>query len=100
MRDEVDASTVVIGSGGRFEVSLSAIEDSELGVARGAWKGNHVADIRHPGDVDHGPLEAEAETRMRHGAISAQVAVPVVLFLREPDLIEPCVEHVEPLLAL
>src|SRR5579862_2328239 len=58
---------------------------------------NRVAHIGKPGDVGKRALEAEAEARMRHGAVAAQVAVPGVMLLVDVALGQARVEHIEPL---
>src|SRR3954454_11118451 len=55
----------------------------KLRVARSARERNHVADILHPGQVHHHPLEAHAEAGMFDPAEAPQVQIPpVVLFLQ------------------
>ena len=73
---------------------------SKLRMPGRARERDHVADIHHTGDITDRPLEAEPETRVRHRAIAAEVAVPVVLFLGQAHFIEAGVQDVEPLLAL
>src|SRR5947209_17430677 len=80
--------------------SRNAALVSKLGVARRARERDHIADIGHTGGVNDRPLEAEAEPGVRHGAVAPQVAVPAVLLFRQSQLIEPGVEHLQPLLAL
>src|SRR5687768_17377427 len=58
----------------------------ELRLARGAREGDHVADVVHAGEVLDGPLEAEAETRVRHRAVPSEIAVPPVVLLAQPHL--------------
>src|SRR5690606_2373227 len=62
--------------------------------------GDGVADVGQPADVDDQALEAETEPRVRHGAVAAEVAVPVVVLAVQAELVHACVEHVQPLLAL
>src|SRR3546814_991042 len=38
--------------------------------------------------------------RVRHAAVAAEVAVPVVVLAVEAELVHACVKHVQPLLAL
>src|SRR5437899_7991874 len=72
----------------------------ELGLARCTRERDHVADVLDPGRVLDRALEAETEPGVRHGAVAAQVAIPPVVFCGEPDLGDPAIEYVEPLLAL
>ena len=46
-------------------------------VARRAREGDHVANIRDAGDEHEHALEAEAETGVRHGAVAAQIEIPL-----------------------
>src|SRR5690348_4167474 len=73
---------------------------SVLGGARRARVGDRVADVGQAAGVDHEPLEAQAETGVRHGAVAAEIAVPAVVRRVEAELRHPRVEHVQPLLAL
>jgi hypothetical protein len=50
---------------------------SERRIPRRARVRDHVADVGHAGDVGHQALEAEAEAGVRHGAVAAEVAVPL-----------------------
>src|SRR5215468_8181398 len=61
---------------------------------------DRVAHIGQTRDIGQGALEAKAEARMRHGAVTAQVAVPAVMLLVDAALGHAAVEDVEPLLAL
>ena len=45
---------------------------------RRARERDDVADVGHPGCVDDGALEPQAEAGVRHGAVAAQIAVPPV----------------------
>src|SRR5215467_8457352 len=54
---------------------------SILGIPRRARKRNRVAHVRQPRHIGERALEAEPETRMRHGAVAAQIAVPAVVLL-------------------
>src|SRR2546421_10816868 len=71
-----------------------------LGVPRRARERYGVAHVGEPGDVSHRALEAQAEAGVRHGAVATQVAIPAECFLVDADLVHPCVEELEPLLAL
>src|SRR5687767_3303254 len=73
---------------------------SELRAAGHARIRNRVADVREPAHVHDETLEAEAEARVRHAAVAAQVAVPLVVRGIELELAHARVEHVEALLAL
>src|SRR5512133_2384137 len=73
---------------------------SELGIAGRPGERDDVADVGHAGGVDDRPLEAQAEPGVGYGPEAPEVAVPAVLLLGEVQLVEPGVEHVEPLLAL
>src|SRR5688500_18847046 len=46
--------------------------------ARRPREWNHVAHVGKPRHVSERALEAQAEARVRHGAVAAQVAVPGV----------------------
>src|SRR4051794_30074793 len=81
-------------------VYLWAIAFLVTRVAGRAREGNDVADVREARDVSHRPLEAEAEARVRHGAVAAQVAIPGVGVRVEAGLRDAAVEHLEALLAL
>src|SRR3954470_20724686 len=90
----------------RSEIAISRVprragpQGSELGVARRAGEGDHVADVGHAGGVEDRPLETEAEPGVGDGAVASQVAIPAVRLPEEAHLIEAGVEHVEPFLAL
>jgi hypothetical protein len=55
-------------------------------VSRRARKRDGVAHVGEAGDVGERALEAEAEAGMRHGAVAAQVAIPVVALLVDAAL--------------
>ena len=42
-----------------------AARSSELGVARYAWEGYHVADVLHAGHEEHQPFKTKSEACMR-----------------------------------
>src|SRR6201984_10413 len=69
-------------------------------VAGGARERDGVADVGEAGDVGEGALEAEAEAGMRHRAVTAQVAVPGVVFAVDAALGHAPVPYVEPFLTL
>mmetsp|Transcript_19201 Transcript_19201/g.67773 ORF Transcript_19201/g.67773 Transcript_19201/m.67773 type:complete len:606 (+) Transcript_19201:86-1903(+) len=69
-------------------------------VARPARERDHVADVRHAGDVHDEALEAEAEAGVRHGAVPAQVEVPLQRLLLDTHLLHARLQHLELLLAL
>src|SRR5262249_16667171 len=76
--------------------------DPEL-VLRAAWRArerDRVAHVRKASDVGDGALEAQAEARVRHAAVAAQVAVPAHRLLVDADLVHAGVEHLEALFAL
>src|SRR5688572_30354249 len=73
---------------------------SELGVARRAREGDRVADVRQPRHVDHEALETETEARVRHGAVAARVAIPLVMRGIQAEFRDARIEDVETLLAL
>ena len=56
----------------------------ELGVARGAREGNHVADVGHAGHELDEALEAQAKTGVGRAAVATEIEVPPVFALREP----------------
>src|SRR5512144_3124541 len=68
--------------------------------ARYARIRNRIADIRQPADIDDEALEAQAEARVRHRAVAAEVAIPLVVRGIELELPHARIEHVEALLAL
>ena len=76
------------------------VPGSELGVARHARKRNHVADVGHAGHVLHESLEAEPETRVRHGPKATQVQVPPVIGRVQIQVLHLLLQDFEPLLAL
>src|SRR3954465_15296793 len=61
---------------------------------------DRVAYIGKSGDIGERALEAQAEARVRHGAVAPQVAVPAVVLLVDVERRHARIEHVEPLLAL
>src|SRR5690606_28987985 len=72
-------------------------------ILRRAWcarVGDGVADVAQAADVDQQALEAEAEAGMRHRAIAAEVAIPLVVRGIQAELRHACVEDVQALLAL
>src|SRR5690606_19574977 len=73
---------------------------SVLRRARSARVGDGVADVGQAADVDDQALEAQAEARVRDGAVAAEVAVPAVVLAVEAELVHARVEHVQALLAL
>src|SRR5258706_7575042 len=46
-----------------------------------ARKGDDVADIFQTGEIHHHALKTEAETRVGHRAVAAQVEIPPIRFL-------------------
>src|SRR5262245_50531233 len=56
----------------------------EVALPRRPREWDHVADVLDAGRVDDRALEAEAEAGVGHGAVAAQVAVPVVVRRVEP----------------
>src|SRR5688500_3648250 len=77
-----------------------SVPDLVAGVAGCPWKGDGVAHVGEAGDVGEGALEAQAEAGVRHAAVAAQVAVPGVGVFIDIQFLHPCVEQLEPLLAL
>src|SRR5260370_25829537 len=73
---------------------------SKLRALRRAREWNHVADVAHAGQKQQHPLQAEAEARMRHRAVAAQIKIPPVRGRVEALLLHTLFEHVETLLAL
>ena len=68
---------------------------SELRLLRRSRERNHIPDVLHPRDeLDHA-LEAEAEARVRDGAVAPQVTVPPVVFLLQTHLFQAQVETPE-----
>src|SRR5262245_564017 len=91
------------GRSAGYGAANSEMEDGrvlELRVSRRPRAGDHVANVRHAGHELHGPLQAEPEAGMRHGAIAAQIEIPPVRLRVELLLAHPLFEHVQPLLAL
>src|SRR5436189_288799 len=78
------------------ELSLSLVAR----VARRPRKRDHVAHVGEPRDVGDGPLEAQAETGVRHGAVATKVAVPAVVVLVHAGFGHSGMQHEEPLFAL
>src|SRR4030095_12693636 len=56
---------------------------SELRVAGRSRKGDDIADVRNAGEKHKQPFEAEAEARVRHGAVSSQVRIPPIVLRLE-----------------
>src|SRR5215469_1138501 len=75
-------------------------DTSILRMPRSARERDRVAHVGKPGDVGERALEAEAEAGVRYRAVATQVAVPAVVLPVDSELRHPCIEHVEPLLAL
>src|SRR5690606_28009671 len=72
---------------------------SELRIPRRARVGDRVADVGPPAHVHRRPLETQAEARVGHAAVAAEVAVPAVVRGIQAELRHARVEHVQPLLA-
>src|SRR5689334_12972650 len=70
---------------------------SEVGLPRRARERDDIADVLDPGRVLDRALEPEPEPGVRHGAVTAEVAVPPVRFRVELHLRDAAIEHVEPL---
>src|SRR5213080_3554708 len=51
----------------------------ELGAARRAREGNHVANVRNACDEHQHSFEAEAEAGVWHSSIATQIEVPFVI---------------------
>ncbi len=47
----------------------------KLRAARKTWIRNHVPDVLHPGQEQNHPLQPQAESGMRHRAVSPQVDI-------------------------
>src|SRR5439155_12012264 len=65
----------------------------EIRVPRRARKRDHVADVAHSRRVHDGPLQSETETRVRHGSIPPQIAVPPVDLRIETELGQPAIQR-------
>ena len=59
---------------------------SERRRARHARIRDRVADVGQSADIDHQPLEAKAEATMWHRAVTAEIAVPLVVRRVESEL--------------
>ena len=59
-----------------------------------------IPNIRQPAHINHQPLEPEPKPRMRHRAVTAEIAIPLVMLRIEPELRHALVENIEPFLAL
>src|SRR5436190_17795518 len=70
---------------------------SKLGISGRSREWDHVADVAHTGDEQHGPLEAQAKTGMGHGPILAQIQIPPVCFDVKFLLAHALGKDVEPL---
>src|SRR3546814_13298672 len=73
---------------------------SKLRAAGRARVGDRVADVGQPAHVHHQPLEAQAEARVRHAAVAAEVAVPVIVLAVEAELVHAFARHAKPLPAV
>src|SRR5687768_10829172 len=73
---------------------FNSISPLEFCVFGGSGEGNDIAHVLHPRCVHNRALKAQAEARVRDGAVSSQVAVPVVRLLVQLHLVHPAVEHV------
>src|SRR6202043_4016521 len=69
-----------------FHSSLPIPDGSVTRISRRARKRNDIAHVGKPCRISDGALETETESRMRHGAIAAQIAIPAVVFLVELGL--------------
>src|SRR5215472_12734373 len=69
-------------------------------VAGRPWERDHVAHVGKPGRVGHRALEPETEAGVRHGPVTAKIAVPPVVLRVEAGRLQARIEHVEPLFAL
>src|SRR5712691_10676789 len=83
-----------------FRESSRRSTTSVTGVSRRPRERNDVTYVGKSRGVRHGALEAQAESRVRHRAVAAQVAIPAVMLLVELGGGEPRVQHIEALLAL
>src|SRR5947209_14832276 len=84
----------------RSTLSSKTCRRSEFCTSGRAGKGNNVADVTHAAQEEQRPLQAEAEPGVRHGAVAAEVQVPLVRRRIEPLLPYLLLEHIGPLLAL
>src|ERR1700730_10386174 len=87
----------------RINPNLTAAKESTpliLRVSRRSRKRNRIAHVGKAGHVGQGALEAQPEARVRHGAVTAQIAIPGVVLLIDAALGHARVQHFEPLLAL
>src|SRR5438045_3348083 len=76
--DAITMETAMRPFTSRLLVNSTDSSCSVPGAPRRPRKRYHVAHVRESRHVRHGPLESQAETRMRHGAVAAQVAIPPV----------------------
>ena len=67
----------------------------EFGVVGGAGEGDYVADVGHSGDEEHQTLEAQSESRVRHGAVTAGVEIPPHVLHGDAQLVDALLELVE-----
>src|SRR5688572_11382898 len=74
-----------------------ALEPRVTGRSR---KRYHIADVGQARDVGKRALEPQPEARVRHRAVTPQVAIPAVGVEIEPAGGHARIEHVQPLLAL
>ena len=60
----------------------------EISVVRSAGERNDVADVSHTCHEEQQALEAEAEARVRHGAVAAGVDVPLEVLAGHAQLVD------------
>src|SRR3974390_3516731 len=68
----------------------------ELRIPRRPRERNHVADVRHPRDELHRPLQAQTEACVRHGSVAPEIKIPPVRFRVEFLLLHALRQYVEP----
>src|SRR5262245_49717668 len=73
---------------------------SKLRISRRPCEGDHIANVRHAGQEHDQTFESEAESRVRHGSVSAQVHIPPIILGRELVELHVVEQLLEPFLAL
>src|SRR5690554_914553 len=73
---------------------------SELRRTRRPRVRDGVADVGQAADIHHQAFEAQAEAGVRHRAVAAEIAVPLVVRRIQAELLDTRIQHIQALLAL
>src|SRR5260370_40407814 len=85
---------------GAMRFAYCALPASIPRIPRRPRERDRVAHVGQPRDIGERALEPQAEARVGHGAVAAEIAVPGVVLLVDAALRHAGVQHIEPLLAL